>query len=364
LFSQTESRGQQHASVSFHATLELQNVKTRFPIRRSITDIIAGTPKKFVQAVNDVSLIVQPGSTLAIVGESGSGKTTLARSVLGLTPVSEGEMLLGNRELPRALSKRSRAQLKEIQAVAQNPDQALNPHLSIGISLRRQMVRLSASSPTEIQEAIGNLLVQVGLTEDYAPRLPSQLSGGEKQRVAIARAIAADSGLVVCDEATSSLDVSVQARILNLLARLQSEAGRAYLLISHDLAVVAHLADQIAVMYLGQLMEIGTRDCVLAPPYHPYTEALLSSYPSLDGNTQRKPIRLSGEVPSPVDLPTGCPFHSRCPRFIGPVCRDLAPPWQVSQNGHSIACHIPRAELTALQAHQIGESKSARKDGA
>jgi len=300
---------------------------------------------------------------LAIVGESGSGKTTLARSVLGLTPVSEGEMLLGNSKLPGSLSKRSRAQLKEIQAVAQNPDQALNPHLSIGVSLRRQMTRLSGSSPTEIREAIDNLLVQVGLTKDYAPRLPSQLSGGEKQRVAIARAIAADSGLVVCDEATSSLDVSVQARILNLLARLQSEAGRAYILISHDLAVVAHLADQIAVMYLGQLMEIGTRDCVLAPPYHPYTEALLSSYPSLGGNTQQ-PIRLSGEVPSPVDLPTGCPFHSRCPRYIGSVCRDLAPPWQASQTGHSIACHIPRADLTALQAHQIGESRSARKDGA
>lgn len=364
LFSQAESRAQQHATrASAHAALELQHIETRFPIRRSVANVIARAPKKSVQAVNDVSLIVRPGKTLALVGESGSGKTTLARSVLGLTPVSEGEMLLGSDTLPRALSKRSRAQLREIQAVAQDPDQAFNPYLSIGVSLERQITRLTAGSPTEIQQAVGNLLVQVGLTEEYARRFPSQLSGGEKQRVAIARAIAADSGIVVCDEATSSLDVSVQARILNLLAKLQSEAGRAYILISHDLAVVAHLADQIAVMYLGQLMEIGTRDCVLAPPYHPYTEALLSAYPSLDGTMEREPIRLSGEVASPVNLPTGCPFHSRCPRFIDPVCRDLAPPWQDNPNGQAIACHISRADLTALQTQQRGASRLARKDG-
>lgn len=364
LFSQAESRAQPPASVPLHTALELRDVKTRFPIRRSMRDVITRSPKKSVQAVNGVSLIVQPGSTMGIVGESGSGKTTLARSILGLMPRSEGDLLLGEVVLPATLAKRSRVQMKDIQAISQNPDQALNPHLPIGTSLKRQMVRLTSLSRKEIHAMTSSLLIQVGLTEDFAARLPSQLSGGEKQRVAIARAIAADSGIIVCDEATSSLDVSVQARILNLLAKLQSETGRAYVLISHDLAVVAHLADQIAVMYLGQIMEIGTRDCVLAPPYHPYTEALLSSYPSMDRNAQRKPIRLVGEVPSPVDLPTGCPFHSRCPRFIGPMCHDLAPPWRDTKDGHAIACHIPMAELAALQTQQFGESKSTQKDGA
>lgn len=363
LFTETGSRSQAVDSAPVRPTLELRDIKTQFPIRRSLRDIIARSPRKSVQAVNGVSLTVQPGNTLGIVGESGSGKTTLARSILGLTARSEGDMLLGEVTLPASLAKRSRIHLKAIQAVSQNPDQALNPHLSIGISLKRQMVRLSNLSRSEVVAAINDLLVQVGLTPDYASRLPSQLSGGEKQRVAIARAIAADSGLVVCDEATSSLDVSVQARILNLLARLQSETGRAYVLITHDLAVVAHLADQIAVMYLGKLMEIGTRDQVLAPPYHPYTEALLSSYPAIDLDAQREAIRLSGEVPSPVDLPTGCPFHSRCPRFIGSICSDVAPPWQDDRKDHAVACHIAMYELSAIQTKQFGSVNSMAKDG-
>ena len=363
LFADTKSREHQLDSVSLHPALALRDIKTRFPIRRSLREVITGSPKKSVQAVNGVSLTVQPGSTLGIVGESGSGKTTLARSILGLTPRSEGDILLGEVTLPAALTKRARVHLRQIQAVSQNPDQALNPHLSIGVSLKRQIVRLADTPRNEIDAAIGDLLVHVGLTADYASRLPSQLSGGEKQRVAIARAIAVDSGLVVCDEATSSLDVSVQARILNLLAKLQSETGRAYVLITHDLAVVAHLADQIAVMYLGKLMELGTRDHVLAPPYHPYTEALLSSYPAIDRDALREPIRLSGEVPSPVDLPTGCPFHSRCPRFIGPVCRDLAPPWQDAESSHALACHISMNELSAIQTRQFGALDSMSKDG-
>jgi len=363
LFTDVESRVPLLNSASLRQPLKLRDIKTRFPIRRSLRDIVTRSSKKSVQAVNGISLTVQPGSTLGVVGESGSGKTTLARSILGLTPRSEGDMLLGEATLPASLAKRSRAHLRGIQAVSQNPDQALNPHLSIGVSLKRQMMRLTDTPRSDIDAAIVDLLVHVGLTVDYASRLPSQLSGGEKQRVAIARAIAADSGLVVCDEATSSLDVSVQARILNLLARLQSETGRSYVLITHDLAVVAHLADQIAVMYLGKLMEIGARNQVLAPPYHPYTEALLSSYPTIDRDAQREPIRLSGEVPSPVDLPTGCPFHSRCPRFIGPVCRDLPPPWQDDEGGHALACHIPMTELSAIQTRQFGAVDSTAKDG-
>ena len=363
LFSETKAHLQMLDDASSHPTLSLHDVKTRFPIRRSLREIVSKTPKKSVQAVNGVSLTVPPGSTLGIVGESGSGKTTLARSILGLTPRSEGQLLLGEIELPPSLSERPHNVLRQIQAVSQNPDQALNPHLSVGVSLKRQLVRLTELPRREIQAWLSTLLIQVGLTPEYASRFPTQLSGGEKQRVAIARAIAADSSLVICDEATSSLDVSVQARILNLLARLQSETGRAYVFITHDLAVVAHLADEIAVMYLGKLMELGTRNQVLAPPYHPYTEALLSSYPSIDASHQREPIRLSGEVPSPVDLPPGCLFHSRCPRFIGPICRDLAPPWRQGKTGHALACHIQLDELTTIQERQFGSVDSLAKDG-
>jgi len=363
LFSSSQSREPRRESESPHSVLKLADVAVRFPIRRSFREVIANSPRKSVQAVNGISLTVQPGNTLGIVGESGSGKTTLARSILGLTPRSEGDVLLGEFSLPAALAQRSQTQRREIQAVSQNPDQALNPHLTIGVSLRRQMLRLTVIPRSEIPKATRELLIQVGLTAADASRLPSQLSGGEKQRVAIARAIAADSGHIVCDEATSSLDVSVQARILNLLARLQAQTGRAYILITHDLAVVAHMADQICVMYLGKLMEIGTRNDVLAPPYHPYTEALLSSYPAINGDSQHAPIRLSGEVPSPVDLPTGCPFHSRCPRVIGPICRDLAPPWQESEGGHAIACHIPQDELMAIQLNQTGALDGLAKDG-
>ena len=364
LFSQTDFRAQHGSSEPAAPKLSVRNMKTSFPVRRSLRDVIARSPKKSVQAVNSVSLSVEPGSTLGIVGESGSGKTTLARSILGLTPRSEGNLLLGKIALPATLAKRTRAHLKQIQAISQNPDQALNPHLPIGVSLRRQMVRLTSLTRSEIQEATAHVLVQVGLSEDYASRLPSQLSGGEKQRVAMARAIAANSRLIVCDEVTSSLDVSVQARILNLLSRLQAETGRAYILITHDLAVVAHLADQIAVMYLGKLMEIGKRDRVLAPPYHPYTEALLSSYPAIDRDAQQTPIRLSGEAPSPVDLPAGCPFHSRCPRLIGSICRDVPPPWQTNESGLAIACHIPLSELAGIQTPQLGSSRATPKDGA
>jgi len=358
LFTEEESPSRPLSGTRSHLTLRLRELKTSFPIRRSLREVVSQVPKRSIQAVNSVSLTVPPGYTLGVVGESGSGKTTLARSILGLTPRSDGHLLLGDIELSPSLSKRPHNVLRQIQAVSQSPDQALNPHLSVGVCLRRQLIQLTELSRSEIRSMLSTLLVQVGLTSDYASRLPAQLSGGEKQRVAIARAIAADSSIVICDEATSSLDVSVQARILNLLARLQSDTGRAYVFITHDLAVVAHMADEIAVMYLGQLMEIGTRDQVLEPPYHPYTEALLSSYPALDASHQREPIRLSGEVPSPVNLPTGCSFHSRCPRLIGSICRDRAPVWQQGENGHAVACHISWAELKRSQKAQFGSLSS------
>ncbi len=338
--------------------LTIRKIQTKFPVRRSLGDLMHRRPNRSIHAVHGISLDVPSGSTLGIVGESGSGKTTLARAILGLQPYDEGQLWLGDVAVPASLSARSRSLLRAIQAVSQNPDQALNPYLPVRTALQRPLVRLLGLPAAQRLQRISSLLEQVGLPAEYADRVPAQLSGGEKQRVAIARAMAGEAQVVVCDEATSALDVSVQARILNLLSRLQRETGRAYVFISHDLAVVGHLADAIAVMYLGELMEIGPRDCVFRAPHHPYTEALLSSYPSLDPHESKR-IRLSGEIPSPVYRPSGCPFHTRCPRRIGPICDQTPPPWQEAPRGHALACHLSIDPLLQRQS----DSSASRSHG-
>jgi len=202
-------------------------------------------------------------------------------------------------------------------------------------------------------------LAAVKLSPDYARRMPDQISGGEKQRVAIARAFASHPELLLFDEAVSALDVSVQASILNLLNELQVERQSSYLFISHDLAVVSYLADEIAVIYLGHLMEVGRASDVLEPPYHPYTEALLSAIPLADLQAQPEHIRLEGDIPSPVNIPTGCRFHTRCPRVLGDICANQTPPWQTEANGHRIYCHIPLAELRTMQKRSVQLAREA-----
>jgi len=329
--------------------LTTEELAVEFPSSRSVVDWIRRRPRRGVRAVESVDLTVDRGRTVGLVGESGSGKTTLARAVLGLEARTSGRVLLGDNPLPSGLRGRPRAMLRRLQAVSQDPDEALNPHASVGASLARPLRTLAGRSRSESRVDARALLERVGLPPAYAARAPGELSGGEKQRVAIARAFAARPELIVCDEATSSLDVSVQARVLNLLLELQAERGGSYLFISHDLAVVAHLADEIAVMYLGELMEIGETADVLAPPYHPYTEALLAAYPAL-GRASGSVVRLAGEIPSPVDRPTGCPFQTRCPRRLGPICTDQTPPWRSGERGHRILCHIERDALCRVQA--------------
>jgi peptide/nickel transport system ATP-binding protein len=233
--------------------------------------------------------------------------------------------------------------------VFQSSDEALNPYRTVGATLRRPFRRLAGLSRAEAAKRVAELLQDVQLTADYASRRPSELSGGEKQRVAIARSFAAEPEVLVFDESVSGLDVSVQAAILNLLSSLQEERGTSYLFISHDLAVVSFLADYVAVVYLGRVMESGPAERVLQPPYHPYTEALLSAIPLLDPAAERSKVRLEGEVPSAVEVPSGCPFHTRCPRYLGDICRDEPPPWREAADGHDIYCHIPLDELHADQ---------------
>ncbi|MEJ2288757.1 MAG: ABC transporter ATP-binding protein, partial [Deinococcales bacterium] len=347
------------------AVLDVTELRKRFPLRRSLAELLTGAPQRAVRAVEDISLTVRRGRTLGLVGESGSGKSTTARAIVGLDPASAGTIRLGGEEVARVLERRSPAAIRRLQMVFQSSDEALNPYRTVGAALRRPFRRLAGLSRPEAAERVTRLLQDVQLTADYALRRPSELSGGEKQRVAIARAFAAEPEVLVFDESVSGLDVSVQAAILNLVSSLQEERGTGYLFISHDLAVVSFLADYVAVVYLGRVMESGPADRVLRPPYHPYTEALLSAIPLLDPGAERAHVRLEGEVPSPVDMPTGCPFHTRCPRVLGEVCRTEPPPWRAAGDDHGIYCHIPLEELASVQvpAFRFGPRDGDRQDG-
>jgi peptide/nickel transport system ATP-binding protein len=302
-----------------------------------------------IQAVNDVNLTVRRGNTYGLVGESGSGKTTLARVIVGLTGRTDGKLTLLGVDIKDTVGKRHKDTLRQLQMVFQNPQDSLNPYLRVGQALGRPLIKLLGMSRKEAKARAGELLRAVNLDETYLSRFPAELSGGEKQRIAIARAFASNPELVVCDEPVSSLDVSVQAAVLNLLARLQKEHEAAYLFISHDLAVVGYLADYLAVMYLGELFEVGKGKDMFVPPHHPYTEALLCAVPTPDPNYEAQKIRLSSDIPSPRNIPSGCRFHTRCPHKIGAICEDEVPPWQEDDRGNFIKCHIAIPDLIALQ---------------
>jgi peptide/nickel transport system ATP-binding protein len=303
-----------------------------------------------IQALRDISLAIRPGEVLGLVGESGSGKTTLARILLGLTAPDSGSQLdLEGKPLAPRVEKRSGDQVKALQVIFQNPDSALNRRFSVRRIIGRALTKLRGLHGSERETRTKELADSVRFDESLLAVRPTQLSGGLKQRVAIARAFAGDPRIVLCDEPTSALDVSVQAAILNLLAELQSREGVTYLFISHDLGVVRYISDRIAVLYLGRLMELGDAETVFNPPHHPYTEALLSAVPTIEG-AERPRIRLEGEIPSAAEPPSGCVFHTRCPRFLGAICEEEEPPLAEVEPGHFMRCHIPIEELRVLQA--------------
>jgi peptide/nickel transport system ATP-binding protein len=307
-------------------------------------------------AVADVSIELKAGEVLGLVGESGSGKSSLAKCIVGLVEISAGRIRFDGAELARPADWRDPALRRKLQMVFQNPDTALNPSHSVRRILRRAARLLShGASPREIDRRIASLAASVRLRPQHLDLRPSALSGGLKQRVAIARAFAGAPALVLCDEPTSALDVSVQAAILNLLADLQAKQHVAYLFISHDLGVVRYLADRIAVMYLGQVVDIGESEAVFNPPHHPYTEALLSAMPSVEAEERPTRIRLTGSVPNPANPPSGCRFHTRCPRLLGEICRVQEPPWQQDGSGHLYRCHISPQELRRIQPSASGE---------
>ncbi|MDR1677476.1 MAG: ABC transporter ATP-binding protein [Deltaproteobacteria bacterium] len=318
---------------------------------------------RLIKALNSVSLSVPKGCTLGIVGESGCGKTTLLRSITGLVEPTMGEVSLAETTLPPKVTKRPRSILKKIQMVFQNPDASLNPNQTVAKCLERPLKIFTDLSKEGRKEKILQILKSVNLPSSYSRRLPGELSGGEMQRVGIARAFAAEPDVILLDEPLSALDVSVQAALVNLLFELQVKNRPTYLFISHDLAAVHHISDWIAVMYLGRIVEFGRAEVIFKPPFHPYTEALLSAIPNPDPDAAQSDIRLEGTVPSPSSLITGCAFHSRCPRVCGPECSTVEPPMQSAQADERIFCHIPLEVLAQVQTSPYHKSAGPPGDG-
>jgi peptide/nickel transport system ATP-binding protein len=317
---------------------------------------LSNVSKTFHQSGHDVPALVKvdlnlfDGETLGLVGESGSGKSTLAKAILGIeSPDAGSELELDEHRLDPRSMQRPTEDKRSIQMVFQNPESALNRGWTARHILARSVHKLTGLKGKAVNDRVDKLAADLRLSQRHLDLKPRQLSGGLKQRVAIARAFAGDPRIVVADEPTSALDVSVQAAILNVLSELQVENKTSYLLISHDLGVVRYLADRIAVLYLGRIMEVGESENVFHGPNHPYTEALLSAIPNVDGEPEAR-IRLEGEIPSPANPPSGCVFHTRCHRFIKGLCEVIEPPLIEVEPGHSMKCHIPVDELRRLQA--------------
>ncbi|WP_448676327.1 ABC transporter ATP-binding protein [Delftia acidovorans] len=329
--------------------LQVDDLKVHFP--RPGKGLF-GRPE-VVKAVDGVSFSLRRGSTLAVVGESGSGKTTTALAVMRLAPVTAGRMQLGDTDLGGLSGEALRQARRRMQIVFQDPFSSLNPRQRAGDAVRAPLDLMDVGTPAEREARVAELFTQVGLRPEQRQLFPHQFSGGQRQRINIARALATRPELVVCDEPVSALDIAIRAQILNLLARLQRELGLSYLFISHDMAVVEHICDDIAVMYLGQIVERAPRQAFFARPLHPYSVALMSAVPTVRGGRERaaRRIRLAGDPPSPINPPAGCRFAGRCPVAV-PACSAEAPPLREAAPGHWVRCirvdyidGVPRAPL-------------------
>jgi oligopeptide/dipeptide ABC transporter ATP-binding protein len=314
--------------------LQVVGLKTYFPVRAGVLLRKVGQ----VHAVDDVSLTIERGQTLGLVGESGCGKTTVGRTILNLQPASGGDVIFEGRVLRELGSAEWRALRRDIQIIFQDPMESLNSRHTVGRILEEPFVIHKLGDPATRQTWVAELLERVGLPASAAERFPHEFSGGQRQRIGIARAIALKPKLIVCDEAVSALDVSIRAQIVNLLLELQREMQLALLFIAHDLAVVRHVSDDVAVMYLGKIVEQAPATTIYDRPAHPYTRALISAIPVPNPGAQRERIVLQGDVPSPINPPSGCRFHTRCP-FAKPVCSSTQPAWEEVAPRHHVACH-------------------------
>ncbi|MCP3772720.1 dipeptide ABC transporter ATP-binding protein [Paenibacillus sp. MZ04-78.2] len=314
--------------------VEVKNLRKVFPIKKGWF----GKPA-LLQAVDNVSFSIHKGETFSIVGESGCGKSTTGRLITRLLAPSEGEIWFDGQEIGQLDESRIRPLRRQMQMVFQDPYASLNPRMKIKDIIAEPLLIHENMSAAEREKDVQRLLEVVGLSSFHGERYPHEFSGGQRQRVGIARALAVKPSLIVADEPVSALDVSIQSQVLNLLQDLQEELGLTYLFISHDLSVVEHISDRIGVMYLGSMVELGDKDAIYEKPLHPYTQALFSSVPVPDPRLKREKIVLKGDLPSPVDPPSGCRFHTRCP-VATDVCRTKAPVFQEQEPGHYVACHL------------------------
>jgi peptide/nickel transport system ATP-binding protein len=346
--TQAPAAAPQEPAVPGEVVLEVDGMQKYYEVHdRSIAALFSGRKVRYVKANEALDFQARRRQTVAIVGESGCGKSTFAKVLLGLETATGGALRFEGDDISRrAVQQRSKSQLAKLQMVFQNPNDTLNPSMTVGAQIARVIRKFGVESDrSRIETRVLELLDVVKLPRAFARRRPRQLSGGQKQRIGIARAFAGNPDVVVADEPVSALDVSVAAAVTGLLMDIQRRYDTTLLFISHDLGVVRYLADRVVVMYLGQIMEEGATAQVFNPPYHPYTEALLSAVPIADASVEKKRIILEGALPSVLDPPKGCPFHTRCPRRLGPVCESEPPPAVKAAEGHMIRCHIPMDEL-------------------
>ena len=314
--------------------LEVRHLRKYFPVRAGVFLRKIGQ----VHAVDDVSFALERGKTLGLVGESGCGKTTVGRTILNLLPKSGGQVLFEGRDLAELTRAEWRALRRQMQIVFQDPMESLNSRHTVGRIIEEPFIIHKLGDAAFRHIRVAELLERVGLPPSAAERFPHEFSGGQRQRIGIARAIALKPKFIVCDEAVSALDVSIRAQIVNLLLELQREMHLALLFIAHDLAVVRHVSDEVAVMYLGAIVEQAPATAIYKEPAHPYTRALISAIPIPDPRYKRERIVLQGDVPSPINPPAGCRFHTRCP-FAAPICRTDVPKWETVGPQHAVACH-------------------------
>ncbi len=319
--------------------LRVKNLVKHFPIKGGLL----GRELDRVHAVDGVSFELTAGETLGVVGESGCGKSTTGRCILRLIEPTSGEVWFEGRNVTALDKTELRALARDMQIIFQDPYASLNPRMTVGAIIGEALIiHKLTRTRAEFEARIVELLETVGLSADHMRRFPHEFSGGQRQRIGIARALAVSPKLIVCDEAVSALDVSIQAQVINLLEDLQAKFGLTYIFIAHDLSVVEHISTRIAVMYLGRIVELATANALYTRPLHPYTEALLSAVPIPDPEVKRKRIVLQGDVPSPIHPPTGCHFHTRCPIRQLPLCSTESPALEQAADGHWVACHLRR----------------------
>jgi peptide/nickel transport system ATP-binding protein/oligopeptide transport system ATP-binding protein len=350
------SNGNKAAPVERKKLIEVNNLVKYFPVRAGLMQRV----KAWVKAVDDVSFFINEGETFGLVGESGCGKTTVGRTILRLIPATSGEVVMGGQNIFDLNSNELKKMRADMQIIFQDPYSSLDPRMPIGESIAEGLRVHTNKSGQERYDIVVEMLSRVGMRAEHARRYPHEFSGGQRQRIGIARALALRPKFIVCDEPVSALDVSIQAQVLNILRELQRDFGLTYLFIAHNLSVVEHFSERVGVMYLGKMVEMAPRNLLYSDPLHPYTQALMSAIPVPDPTYKRQRIILEGDVPSPLNPPSGCRFHTRCPLAFD-LCSQEEPPFKDYGGGHYAACHW--LETGERGASKLTAANIARRKG-